>query len=82
MKVVVIYHPDSDHSRAVEEFARNFTRQAERKLELVSLESREGSAMASLSDATTYPTILALQDDGQLLGMWQGKVLPLINEVD
>jgi hypothetical protein len=81
VKVVVLYHPDSDHSRAIEEFARNFGRQVERKLELVSLESREGSAMASLYDVTTYPSILALQDDGQLLRMWQGRVLPLINEV-
>lgn len=81
MKVVVLYHPNSEHARAVEEFARDFSRQVDRKLELLSLESREGSAMASLYDATTYPTILAMASNGSLLRMWQGQVLPLINEV-
>lgn len=81
MKVVVLYHPRSDHARAVEEFARDFTRQTNRQLVLKSLESREGSAEASLYDATTYPAFLALANDGSLLRMWQGQVLPLTNEL-
>lgn len=81
MKVVVLYHPSSEHARAVEEFVRDFTYQTDKKLELLSLESRDGSAMAALYDVTKYPAILALSNNGSLLRMWAGPVLPLINEI-
>lgn len=50
-------------------------------MEMISLDTRDGSAIASLYDVTTYPAIMALQDDGQLLQMWQGSTLPVMNEV-
>lgn len=81
MKVVVLYHPQSEHARIVEQFARDFAHQTDKKLELLSLESRDGSAMATLYDVTKYPAILATKDDGSLLRMWAGSVLPLISEV-
>ncbi len=81
MKVVVLYHQNSEHARSVEEFARDFAHQTDKKLELLSLESRDGSALASLYDVTKYPAILATRQDGSLLRMWAGSVLPLINEV-
>lgn len=81
MKVVVLYHPQSEHARTVEQFARDFAHQTDKKLELLSLESRDGSAMAALYDVTKYPAILATKEDGSLLRMWAGPVLPLITEV-
>ncbi|MCA9329477.1 hypothetical protein KDA11_02440 [Candidatus Saccharibacteria bacterium] len=81
MKVIILYHPRSEHARIVEDFARDFTKQHDRKIELISLESRDGAATASLYDITIYPSIIALSDDGQILKIWQGSSMPLMSEV-
>lgn len=81
MKVIVLYRPNSEFSRVVEEFSHDFERRYTRKIELVSLDTRDGAATATLYDITQYPAILAIRDDGQLLKEWQGGVMPLMNEV-
>ncbi len=82
MKVVILYRPGSEGSRTVEEFAEEFSRRYEdRKLELVSVDTRDGSATATLYDVMRYPSVLALADDGQVLHSWQGETLPLMNEI-
>jgi aromatic ring-cleaving dioxygenase len=45
------------------------------------LNTRDGYATASLYDIMQHPAVLALADDGQLLQLWVGENLPLINEV-
>ena len=82
MKVVVLYHPQSDHGRLVEEYAHDYERSRDRKLELVSLETRDGAYTANLYDITRYPAFVALSDEGILLNHWEGMPLPLMNEVD
>jgi hypothetical protein len=83
VKLLVLYRPDSEHSSAVESFVRDFQRQFEvgKKIELLSINTRDGSATASLYDVMSYPAILALANDGSVLNMWQGQPLPLMNEV-
>lgn len=81
MKIYIVYHPRSDHARVVEEFAHDFERIKNKTVELLSLETREGAAMASLYDVVTYPAIIAVRDDGQLLKDWQGDTMPLMDEV-
>lgn len=82
MKVVILYKPNSEGSRVVEDFAREFSRRYEdRKLELVSVDTRDGSATSTLYDVMSWPTILALADDGQVIHEWQGESMPLMNEV-
>ncbi|HSW99577.1 MAG TPA: hypothetical protein VLH38_00925 [Patescibacteria group bacterium] len=83
MKLLVLYRPDSEHSTDVETFVRDFQRQYEagRKIELLSLNTRDGAATASLYDIMTYPAILALANDGSVLNVWQGAPLPLMAEV-
>lgn len=81
MKVYILYHPQSDHARTVEEFAHDFERRKNKTIELTSLETREGAAMASLYDIVGYPAIIATRDDGQILKAWQGVPLPLMDEV-
>lgn len=82
MKVVILYKPDSEGSRMVEEFASEFSkRYVDKKLELVSVDTRDGSATATLYDVMKCPTVLALADDGQVLHEWQGESMPLMNEV-
>lgn len=81
MKATILYHPNSEWARNVEEYARDFERQRGKKIDLVSLELQEGAAMASLYDVTRYPAVLATREDGELLYLWQGEQLPLMNEV-
>ncbi|MGC1176656.1 MAG: hypothetical protein WA843_01180 [Candidatus Saccharimonadales bacterium] len=82
MKVLVLYRPNSEHGRLVEEFMRDFrSRYPDTRLEVLNLDSREGSATATLYDIMQYPAILALQNDGAVQKVWQGDVLPLMDEV-
>lgn len=82
MKAVIIYRPNSEHGRLVDEFAHQFSRlHPDIHLELLNIDGREGSAMASLYDIVSYPAILALQDDGSANMVWEGDELPLIDEV-
>lgn len=82
MKLVILYRPNSDHARRVEEFVHEFKRRdPTRQAELVSLDTREGANLAKLYDVTRYPALLALSNNGQLLQWWQGDQLPLMDEV-
>jgi len=81
MKVYILYHPQSDHARQVEEFAHDYESRKDKSVDLLSLETREGAAMASLYDIVSYPAILAVRNDGQLLKVWQGETMPLMDEV-
>ncbi|MDZ7744298.1 MAG: hypothetical protein U5K77_00850 [Candidatus Saccharibacteria bacterium] len=82
MKLLVIYRPVSEYARKVDEFVGMFKRlHPQTKIEMVSLDTREGSATASIYDIVQYPALLALRDDGSTLKVWQGEDLPLMDEV-
>lgn len=84
MKILVLYRPDSEYSRLVETFIRDFKYQHEadaEKLEVLDIDSRDGTAMASLYDIMQQPAILVLADDGSLVKSWTGESLPLMDEV-
>jgi hypothetical protein len=82
MKVLVLYRPNSEHGRLVEEFIHDFqSRHAEERLEILNIDSREGSAMASLYDIMQYPAVLVVQNDGSIQRSWEGETLPLMDEI-
>ena len=81
MKALMLYQPNSEYSRMVEEYIHDFERTRGRKIELLSMSTRDGAALASLYDIVQYPGLLVLRDDGQLVTFWQGNKLPLMNEV-
>jgi hypothetical protein len=83
VKLLILYRPESEHATTVESFVRDFQSRYEagRRLELVSLNTRDGAATASLYDVMSYPAILALANDGSVLNMWQGTPMPLMDEV-
>ena len=84
MKLLVLYRPESEFSRAVETFVHDFRYQHENlanRLEIVDIDSREGVATASLYDIFDHPALLVLGDDGSLLKDWTGSTLPLMGEV-
>lgn len=82
MKVLLLYRPNSEHARQVENFVRDFNKNyVNYKLELVDLNTRDGAATASLYDVMRYPAMLALTNDGQIIREWEGENLPLMSEV-
>ena len=82
MKVVILYRPKSEYSRAVETFAHDYqTRHGSKQFELINADEREGLALASLYGIMSFPAIIAMSSDGRLLHMWEGARLPLIDEV-
>ena len=82
MKLLVLYRPNSEHGRKIEEFIREYqSRHFTKNIELVNIDSREGIATATLYDVVEYPAILALQTDGYPQKVWQGSDLPLMDEV-
>lgn len=81
MKLVILYHPRSDHGRVVEECASIFAKQRNKTIELLSLDTKEGAYSAKLYDVVRYPAVLATREDGQLLQLWQGLPLPTMNDL-
>lgn len=82
MKVVVLYHPNSEQEALVSDFAREYQRFKVKKLELVSLETQSGADYARLYDITQYPAFLAISESGTLQRLWQGNPMPLMDELD
>jgi len=81
MKVIVLYRPNSDHARVVEEYLRDFQSQHASRVEALSIDTREGSATATLYDVVRYPAILVIQNDGYVSKIWEGDPLPLMDEI-
>lgn len=82
MKAIILYKPQSEFSRVVEEFAHEFEARTPHKAELVDVDSRQGDALARLYDIVQYPSIIAVRDDGQLVKSWSGVPMPLVNDVE
>ena len=83
MKLLVLYRPKSEHSTPVETFVQDLQHQheIEAKVEMISADTREGATIAALYDVWDFPTLIAVNDNGSVLNMWQGQQLPLMDEV-
>lgn len=81
MKAIVLYKLDSEYSRAVDEFNREFTRRTPYNLKLVDVDSASGTSQAELYDIVQYPSVVVIREDGQLLKSWSGVPLPTVNDV-
>ncbi len=82
MKVLVLYRPNSEHGRLVEEFVRDFQRvHQQERLEVLNIDTRDGSATASLYDVMQYPAILVLANDGVIQRCWMGEALPRMDDI-
>lgn len=83
MRIVILYHPKSEQEGKVLDYVRDYhIRHPDRQVELVSLETIEGSEMARIYDITRYPAILVIAAGGALQQLWEGETLPLMNEID
>lgn len=81
MRVVILYRPRSEHARIVEEFIHDFIYQhPDQKLEVLDVDTRDGSNLATLYEVMSYPAILVIEQDGHLIKSWIGD-FPLMNEL-
>lgn len=83
MKVIVLYRPNSEHSRQVEEYVADFERfHPGEAIETLNVDSIDGSHQAELYGVMEYPAIVAKADDGSMQQKWQGlDKLPLMNDL-
>ncbi len=79
MRVICIYRDNQDYTRSVDEWLENFRRQTGRELEIMNPD--ENTSFCETYDIVEYPAILALTERGEIRAFWQGRNLPLINEV-
>lgn len=81
MKLVILDHKDTEFTRSLDTFIEECKKKTDQNIEKISLETREGDALAQLYGPLNYPAILIIRDDGQLIRNWQGSNFPLIDSV-
>lgn len=83
MRVTILYRPDSEHARRVEEYIADFERfHPGSELQILNIDTPDGAHLAGLYGVMQYPAVLALKDDGQMQQMWEGvDKLPLMNDL-
>lgn len=81
MKASILYRPNSEFARMVEEYVTDFKRSKGKDIELIDLNTRDGASTAALYGIVRYPSVLVTRDDGQVIKDWQGEQLPLMSEL-
>lgn len=83
MRVVILYRPESEHARRVEEYIADFERfHPGETIEVANIDTPDGSRQAEIYGVMQYPAVLALKDDGQVQQQWEGvDKLPLMNDL-
>lgn len=83
MKAFILYRPNSEHERAVLDFLRDYKiLRHDPPVDLMDADSLEGYSKMKAYDITNLPAVLAVEEDGQVLQLWQGLPLPSMNELD
>ena len=81
MKTVVVYRPNSEFARQVEDFSRDMKRQFALDVELVSIDTLRGDQLARLYGIVRYPAVIVTRASGELVQLWVDDNLPLMAEV-
>ena len=79
MRVVCVFRDNEDYTRSVTDWLEDFYRQTGKRIETMNPD--ENTNFCTTYDIVEYPTIIALGNSGEVLAMWRGRNLPLINEV-
>lgn len=81
MRVVVVYKTESDHAREVFDYLGDMKRATGKEIEEMDPDTPDGAHFCRTYDIVEYPTIVAVDYNGQLQNMWRGRPLPTISEV-
>lgn len=83
MRIIVLYRPESEHARIVEEYIVDFGRfHPGLPIETQNIDSIDGSRLVQLYGIMDYPAIVAATNDGSAQQIWVGAdKLPLMNDL-
>jgi hypothetical protein len=82
MKLIVLYKPRSEHARSLEEYLTDFhTIYPSVEVEQLDAESVEGINKSIVYDILDFPALIATANDGSVINMWIGQMLPQKQEV-
>lgn len=83
MRIIVLFRPNSENSRKVEDYISDFERfHPGEKLEVTDVDSPEGVDLMRIYGITDHPCILALSNEGHMQQMWQGvDKMPTMNDL-
>jgi hypothetical protein len=81
MRVVIVYKPETDYSRDVDDYLFEFKRRTGHDLETLDPDSPAGVSFCETYDLLEFPVVIALSDSGQMQNMWKGLPLPTMSEV-
>lgn len=79
MRTICIFRDNQDYTRSVADWLENFYRQTGKHIE--TMDPDENAGFCAAYDIVEYPTIIALGNSGEVMAVWRGRDLPLINDV-
>lgn len=82
MKLIILYRERSDHARDVTTFVEMMRRQyPDKKAQLEDVDTRQGTATASLYGVVQYPAVILTSNDGRVVLQQEGLPLPQVAHV-
>ncbi len=84
MKILVLYKKNSEHFSSLDQFIERLNTELKGssvRIETLSADTRDGSALASIYDIFSFPAVLVLRNDGSVQKSWEGESFPIIDEV-
>lgn len=81
MRLLVIYKNNTDYTREVTSYLRDFEHQTGHKIEEVNPDTPEGIHFCQTYGIVQYPTVISLTDNGIMQQTWPGLPMPTIMEI-
>jgi hypothetical protein len=81
MKAVVIFKDNTDTTRTVTDYLRDFEIRTGHVLDTMDPDTEGGSRFCEMYGIVEYPTVVAVSDSGVMQSMWSGLPLPTITEL-
>ena len=80
MRVVCIFHDNEDYTRTVTDWLEDFYRRTGREIEQMDPDVEDN--FCRVHEIMVFPTIAAIDNYGSVKMLWQGKEMPLIDDVN
>lgn len=82
MRIVLVVKAVSEVTGEAEDWKREFEARTGKEIEQIDPETKEGEGFCQSHGIVQYPAIVVTQEgDGKVSQVWQGKPLPLFDDV-
>ena len=82
MGITAVYKRETDYGAETESFLRDLGRKVgEAEIRILDPETIDGEIFTRAYDITSYPAIVATNNEGKVLEKWMGLPLPRIDDV-